>query len=149
LVNPVRYRVGPKGQISMRASELFAGSRADGWIQVTSTTSGLTGFYLYGDFATRLEGSDSAPNLNEQILPVIREYQMNKTELVMVKARPGPSTVTGRVYNANGEQVGSIPSQVIQSHAALRLLSQDLNSTGVGWLYPRISASATVAATAI
>src|SRR5687768_8111941 len=33
LVNPVRYRVAPKGQVSMMASDLFAGSRADGWIQ--------------------------------------------------------------------------------------------------------------------
>src|SRR5262249_19114688 len=30
LVNPVRYRVAPKGQMSMQASELFAGPRADG-----------------------------------------------------------------------------------------------------------------------
>src|SRR5499433_1149753 len=149
LVNPVRYRVAPKGQISMRASELFAGSRADGWVQVTSTTSGLTGFYLYGDFATRLEGSDSAPNLNEQIVPVIREDQMNKTELVIVNPGPASSTVTGRLYNANGEQVGSIPSQIIQAHAALRLRSAVLNSTGAGWLSARISASAPVAATAI
>src|SRR5262249_54006184 len=89
LVNPVRYRVAAKGQISMRASELFAGSRADGWVQVTSTTSGLTGFYLYGDFATRLEGSDSVPGLNEQILPVIREDQLNKTELVIVNRARG------------------------------------------------------------
>jgi Family of unknown function (DUF5719) len=149
LVNPVRYRVAPKGQFSMRASELFAGSTADGWVQVTSTTSGLTGIYLYGDFATTLEGSDSAPGLNEQIVPVIREDQMNKTELVIVNPGPAPSTVTGRLYNANGEQVGSIPSQVIQGHASLRLRSPALNSTGAGWLSARISASAPVAATAI
>ena len=149
LVNPVRYRVSPNGQFSMRASELFAGSTADGWVQVTSTTSGLTGFYLYGDFATTLEGSDSAPPLNEQIVPVIREDQMNKTELVIVNPGPASSTVTGRLYNANGEQVGSIPSQIIQAHAALRLRSAVLNSTGAGWLSARISASAPVAATAI
>jgi Family of unknown function (DUF5719) len=149
LVNPVRYRVAPKGQFSMRASELFAGSTADGWVQVTSTTSGLTGFYLYGDFATSLEGSDPAPGLNEQIVPVIRDDQMNKTELVIVNPGPVPSTVTGRLYNANGEQVGSIPSQVIQGHAALRLRSPILSSTGAGSLSARISASAPVAATAI
>jgi Family of unknown function (DUF5719) len=149
LVNPVRYRVAPKGQFSMRASELFAGSTADGWVQVMSTTSGLTGFYLYGDFATTLEGSDSASGLNEQIVPVIREDQLNKTELVIVNPGPAPSTVTGRLYNANGEQVGSIPSQVIQGHAALRLRSPVQNSTGAGWLSARISASAPVAATAI
>src|SRR5262245_12403800 len=39
LVNPVRYRLAPKGQISMRATELFAGSKADGWVQVTSAAS--------------------------------------------------------------------------------------------------------------
>ena len=35
--NPVRYRIAPKGQLSMRATDLFAGSRMDGWVQVTST----------------------------------------------------------------------------------------------------------------
>src|SRR2546427_8527905 len=41
LVNPVRYRVAPKGQISMLASDLFASSKIDGWVQVTSPTSNL------------------------------------------------------------------------------------------------------------
>ena len=79
LVNPVRYRVAPKGQLSMRASEVFAASRVDGWVQVTSPTSGLAGFYLAGDFATMLEGADSAPALLTQVVPVIRDDQANKT----------------------------------------------------------------------
>jgi hypothetical protein len=41
LVNPVRYRVAPKGKISMRATEIFAASRVEGWVQATSSTSGL------------------------------------------------------------------------------------------------------------
>jgi len=41
LVNPVRHRVAPKGQISMLASELFASSTIDGWVQVTSPASNL------------------------------------------------------------------------------------------------------------
>src|SRR5262244_388469 len=93
LVNPVRYRVAPKGQISMRGTEVFAGSRADGWVQVTSTTSGLTGFYLSGDFATNLEGSDSAPALSDQIVPVIRDDAGNKTELMILNPGAASGTV--------------------------------------------------------
>src|SRR5262249_28292595 len=102
-----------------------------------------------GDFATALEGSDSAHALSEQIVPIIREDQLNRTELVIVNPGSGPSSVTGRLYNASGELVGNIPSQIIQSHAALRLLSPALNTTGAGWLTARISASAPVAAGAI
>src|SRR2546427_10542786 len=75
LVNPVRYRVAPKGQVSMRVSEFFATSKADGWIQATSATSGLTGFYLLGDFATTLEGSEPAGAFYIQVVPVIRDDQ--------------------------------------------------------------------------
>jgi len=43
LVNPVRHRVAPKGQISILATDLFGGSKVDGWVQVTSPTFGLAG----------------------------------------------------------------------------------------------------------
>src|SRR5262245_43894671 len=69
LVNPVRYRVAPKGQISMRANDLFPGSRGDGWVQVTSATSGLVGYYMSGDFVSTLQGSESASPLSAQIVP--------------------------------------------------------------------------------
>ena len=59
-LNPVRHRVAPKGQISVRAGDLFAASNADGWVQVTSPTAGLAGFYLLGDFAAKFEGAESA-----------------------------------------------------------------------------------------
>src|SRR5262245_24602532 len=68
VANPVRYRVAPQGQISMRANEIFGTSKADGWVQVTSSTSGLSGFYTVGDFnfKTMLEGSGSAAPLSTQ-----------------------------------------------------------------------------------
>src|SRR5437879_12746065 len=37
LVIPVRYRVAPKGQISMRASDRFTSSNIHGWVQVTNS----------------------------------------------------------------------------------------------------------------
>src|SRR5438105_5966669 len=66
LVNPVRYRIAPKGQISMLASELFAASKIDGWIQVTSPTSGLAGCYFSGDFVTTLEGAEPSIPLDRK-----------------------------------------------------------------------------------
>src|SRR5919197_1111832 len=49
LLNPVRYRIAPRGQLAMRANEVFAAANTDGWVQVTSATAGLAGFYLAGD----------------------------------------------------------------------------------------------------
>jgi hypothetical protein len=149
LVNPVRYRLAPKGQISMRASELFAGPRGDGWVQVTSPASGLTGFYLYGDFVNTLEGADSAPALSNQIVPVIRDDATTKTELVILNPGNASSTVAIALFNARGEQASAVASQVVPAHGALRLSSSALNASGAGTLAARISASAPVAATAI
>src|SRR2546425_7837144 len=121
LVNPVRYRVAPKGQISMLATDLFAGSRVDGWVQVTSPTSGLAGYYFSGDFTTTLAGAESAPALTTQVVPVIRDDQNTKTELVILNPGTSSSTVTVSLFNARGEQAGTISSQTVAAHAALRL----------------------------
>src|SRR5581483_7723099 len=70
-LNPVRYRVAPKGQISMLAGTLFAPSSAvDGWVQVTSPTSGLIGSYLSGDFTTTLQGARSGAGMLTQVVPL-------------------------------------------------------------------------------
>ena len=79
LVNPVRYRVASKAQVSMRASEVFAGSKAEGWVQATSATPGLTGLFLAGDFVTALEGANSAPSFLTQVVPVILNDATNNT----------------------------------------------------------------------
>jgi hypothetical protein len=150
LVNPVRHRVAPKAQISMRASELFAGPRADnGWVQVTSPTSGLSGFYFSGDFAATLEGAESATPYSTQVVPVIRDDQANKTELIVLNPGTAASTVAVTLYNERGVQIGTVPAQLIAAHAALRLSPAALNVAGAGTVSARISASAPVSATAV
>ncbi|PYR90616.1 MAG: hypothetical protein DMG19_05635, partial [Acidobacteria bacterium] len=94
LVNPVRYRVAPKGQISMLASDLFASSKIDGWVQVTSPTSNLSGSYFSGDFATMLGVAESSPPLVTQVIPVIRDDQTTKTEIAIVNPAATNGTVT-------------------------------------------------------
>src|SRR5438105_3602208 len=113
LVNPVRYRVAPKGQISMLASELFAAAKTDGWVQVTSSSSALGGYYFSGDFATALEGAESASALTSQAIPIIRNDQTTTTEIVVLNPGTATSTVTLSLFNSRGEQTGATVSQTV------------------------------------
>src|SRR5262245_45956723 len=126
LVNPVRYRVAPKGQISMLASELFLSSKIDGWVQVTSPVSNLTGYYFSGDFASSLGGAESSPPLTTQIIPVVRDDQTTKTEIVILNPAATNSIVTLTLFNSRGEQSGAMLSQTVLPHAALRLSTATL-----------------------
>jgi len=147
LVNPVRYRVAPKGQLAMRASEVFAGARGDGWVQVSSPTAGLTGLYFAGDFTNSLEGAETSQAFSTQVVPVIRDDQVSKTELLILNPGTSASTVSVTLYAADGREAGIVAAQVIPGHGMLRLGSGALNISGT--VSARISASAPVAATAI
>jgi len=149
LINPIRHRLAPKGHLSMRASDLFAGLRADGWVQVTSATAGITGFYLSGDFTTTLDGAESAVPLLDQVVPVIRDDATSKTELDIVNPGSTTSVVAVTLFNARGERAASVPSQAIPGHGVLRVSTTALNVSGAGTLSARITASVPVAATAI
>ncbi len=120
LVNPVRHRVSPKGQLSLFATQLFAASRVDGWVQVTSPASGLTGVYFLGDFTSSLEGADSAQPLTTQIVPVIREDQTSTTELIVLNPGVGSTAVTVTFFNSRGVDIGTT-QQSIAGHGAVRL----------------------------
>jgi hypothetical protein len=150
LVNPVRYRVAPKGQISMLASDVFAASKVDGWVQVTSSASGLGGYYLSGDFASALGGAESSPALGTQVIPVVRNDQTTKTELVVLNSGLTSGTVTLTLFNARGDQAGATISQTVAAHAALRLSTADFAvNLPAETFSARISATVPVAATAI
>src|SRR5262249_52763605 len=104
-INPVSYRVPAKGQIAMKSAEIFGAGRRNGWIQATSATSGLQGFYFIGD--TR-SGGVSAPPLSEQIIPFVRRDSSSTSANVEI-TNPGSQTVTGRLisYSARGDEIDS------------------------------------------
>jgi hypothetical protein len=129
---------------------VFAASKIDGWIQVTSPTSGLAGYYFSGDFVTTLQGAESSVPLTAQVVPVIRDDASNKTELVIVNPGTANSTVTVTLFNARGEQAGITISQTVTAHASLRLPASAFGANpAAGTFSARISASLAVAATAI
>jgi hypothetical protein len=149
VVNPVRVRVAPRGQISRSASDLFAASAVDGWVQATSSTAGLTGSYLVGDFVKTLEGSAPAAELSTQVVPLLRQDANNDTTLVVVNpSSSGNSTVNIAFYNSGGQQVG-IANVTIPPHAAQRLALSSFSNLPADNLSARIVSSIPVAATSL
>jgi len=107
------------GQIAKLKSELFAGVNG-AWIQVTSATTGLQGFWVGGDFTTAVEGAEAATPRTEQYAPVAGPT-------VLGVFNPGNSivSVTIEMYGADGSQLNfisgnqNLPSitRTIQPHA--------------------------------
>jgi hypothetical protein len=65
----------PKGgQFAKLASELFPTSAAAGWVQVSSASPGLQGFWFAGDLVTFADGADAAVSSNEIVLPLISPF---------------------------------------------------------------------------
>jgi hypothetical protein len=149
LANPVRYRVAPKGQLSVRAGEIFASATSDGWVQVTSPTSGLSAVCFAGDYANELEASESAAALSTQVVPVVHDVQTTKTELVVMNPGGATASVTITLFNASGDEIGTVLSQVLDAHAALHVSPASMNAGGAGTLSARISSNVPVAAAAI
>src|SRR5262249_25954784 len=111
-INPVNYRIGPKSELQMMVRDLFVSPAAEGWVQATSTSSGLSGFYFTGDFSTTLDGSAPAPSLTAQVIPLIREESSTHTDLAIVNPGNTSANVTVTFYNLRGETVGSLTKSV-------------------------------------
>jgi hypothetical protein len=96
----------------MFASDLFAASAVDGWVQATSSTAGLTGSYLLGDFSKALEGSAPAAELPTQVIPLLKQDANNDTTLLVLNpSSSGNSTVNIVFYGSAGQQLG-IPATI-------------------------------------
>jgi len=64
-------RIRARGQIAKLASELFPATLVAAWVQVSSATAGLQGFWFGGDFANIGDGSEPAASAPELVVPMI------------------------------------------------------------------------------
>ena len=144
LVNPVSYRIPPKGQLSMLATEVFGAAVADGWVQVTSPASGLIGSFFSGDFVSTLDGLSPLSAYATQVVTGIREDALNATELQVLNPNPFGGTVTITFFNARGDEAGSTVRS-LTAHAALRLLTSSVVPNASGAFSARISSTVPVA----
>jgi hypothetical protein len=60
-----------RGQLAKNGAELFPGADAAGWVQATSSTSGLQGFWVGGDFTSFTDGAAAASSSDELVLPLV------------------------------------------------------------------------------
>jgi hypothetical protein len=56
--------------VKLTVPQIFASISARGWLQVTSPTTGLQGFWLGGDFVDRMDGAEASPVGQEFIFPL-------------------------------------------------------------------------------
>jgi len=94
--------IPPGGQIAKLASELFPTALSAGWVQATSTASGLQGMWVGGDFATYTDGGEAAPVATDLIFPLI-----TPTSTVSI-ANPGDNSINAlfRLYGGDGLELG-------------------------------------------
>jgi hypothetical protein len=114
-LNPVSYRVAPKAQISKKPDEIF-GAHRTGWVQATSLTPGLEGFYFVGDFKNTLDGAEApaVPALT-QVIPLLANGNILITN-------PGGQAVSVAAifYDEKGAQ-SSTPQSTVPSHGQILL----------------------------
>src|SRR5262245_24925201 len=84
---------GQLAKIGLGPTELFQDASAVGWVQATSTTAGLQGFWLGGDFVTYADGAEAAGTASDLIFPLVTEH----TEINVANPTASSITVTFRV----------------------------------------------------
>ena len=91
--NSTTKMIAAGGQLARQYSELFGSADFNGWVQATSVSRGLTGFFLNANPAvTDLDGAVALAAAVDFVLPFAAEDATEKTELTVVN--PGDETAT-------------------------------------------------------
>jgi hypothetical protein len=94
--------------VRLTVPQIFSSVSARGWLQVTSPTTGLQGFWLGGDFVDRMDGAEASPVGQEFIFPLATA----DTELSLVSLASSPNTLTLRLYGSDGTELTATPATV-------------------------------------
>ena len=112
------------GQLSKFASEVFPSAATGGWIQATSSTSGLRGFWLVGNLTTFGDAAEAAVASPEMVLPVITD----QTDVALLNPGSGDAAVLIRLYGANGQELAEPAVRVLPPKGSFRGRSTTLFS---------------------
>ena len=90
------------------------------WVEVTSQTDGLTGFFLDGDDGLNyMDGSDVGASGIDLVLPIVENNAPSTTEISLVNPSDEEATVYFNFLRANGTSVASPQKRVIPARGAL------------------------------
>ena len=125
--NPVTLSIPAGGQLAKQFGEIFGGSGSfNGWVQASSASSGLTGYFLNGNTAlTDLDGAATVGAASDLMLPIAIEDGTADTEITIVNANPETAAAVVTVYGLDG--TGVIQTANV-SVAGLGLVRQTLSS---------------------
>jgi hypothetical protein len=139
---------GPGTQRARSGSEIFTTSLGSGgWVQATSTTPGLQGFWLNYDGAiTYIDGAEAASASLDQVIPLVA----GATELNVANPGSAANSVTIKLFGEAG-QLGATATQSIAANGVFQ--------SGIGALFPtasigsaryiRVTGTAPIASTAL
>jgi YVTN family beta-propeller protein len=101
--NPVAVTIPPAGQLAKTFSELFGVASFNGWVQATSSTAGLTGFFLnLNNASTDMDGAGSTVASSDILLPLAAEDSVARTEVTIVNVNQEAATAAVTLYSDSG-----------------------------------------------
>ena len=115
-----RIRAG--GQIAKLASELFPATLAAAWVQVSSATAGLQGFWFGGDFANVGDGSEPSASAPELVVPMITPI----SEIHVANTGSLDVTVIMDLFNGDGLNIDERFPQRIRSNGFFKASVADI-----------------------
>src|SRR5262249_44349135 len=125
LQNPVTLQIPAGGQAAKLFTDIFGSRDFNGWVQATSSTKGLTGFFLNGSTnLTDLDGAGAVDPTAEFILPLASEDSTAQTEITVLNVNADAAAATLTLYGADG----TILSSKDVSLPALGLMRQTLST---------------------
>ena len=118
--NPFTATIPAGGNYSRPFTDIYRANSFNGWLQVTSAASGLTGFALNSNPAnTDVDGTIAIEPASEFTLPFAAEDSTVRTELTLVNVNNDPAQATLTLYGADGTALGT-KSLSLASKALLR-----------------------------
>jgi hypothetical protein len=103
--NTITQTIPGRGQLSKLGSELFPGAQPAGWIQATSSATGLQGFWLTGDFSSFADGAETAPSSSELVIPLVGP----QSEINVVNTGGADIVVVIHLLGDDGGDLGVAP----------------------------------------
>src|SRR6185369_2681636 len=123
--NPITLKIPAGGQAAKLFPEIFGLATFDGWVEATSSSTGLTGFFLNGNTAlTDLDGAGVVDAAAEFNFPFVAQDAITRTELTIVNVNSDATTATVTLYAKNGQPLGTKDLPL----AARGLIRQDVKT---------------------
>jgi hypothetical protein len=147
LVSSQDQTYGSGTQTARTGNEIFTNLGSGGWVQATSTTPGLQGFWMnYNATLTYIDGAEAATSAMDQVIPLVAAT----TEVNVANPAPSPNSVTITLFGESGA-LGSPVTQTIQPNGVYQgIVAEMFPGVAIGDArYVRVTGTAQVASTAV